>query len=76
MAKTMWRGWVKTILECDFRMCLDLSNYPLKIDCYKHSLVYMKHMVTTNQKSTRDIQEIERKESKYNTIENHQPKRE
>ena len=33
-------------------------------------------MVTTNQKSTKDIQEIKRKESKYNTIESHQHTRE
>ena len=39
----------------------------LKIDSYKHSLVYMKHMVTTNQKSTRFIQKIKRKKSKHNT---------
>lgn len=38
----------------DFRVCLNLSDHQLKIHCYKRSLVYKKHMVTTNQKSTRD----------------------
>ena len=28
----------------DFRMCLDLNNHQLKIDCYKYSLVYRKRM--------------------------------
>ena len=32
----------------------------------------MKYMVTTNKKSTRDIQEIKRKKFKHNTIEIHQ----
>ena len=32
----------------------------------------MKHMVTKNQKSTRDIEEIERKESKHSTTKSHQ----
>ena len=53
----------------EFRMCSNLSNHQLKIDCYTHSLVYMKHMVTTNPKSTRYIQETMRKESKHDTIE-------
>ena len=35
----------------------------------------MKYMVTTNQKFTRDIQEIKRKEPKHNTIESHQNKK-
>lgn len=39
----------------NFRICSNLSNHQLKIDGYKHSLVYMKHIVTTDQKSTRDI---------------------
>ena len=40
-------------------MCLNFSNHQLNVDFYKHSLVYMKHMVNTNQKYTRDTQEIE-----------------
>ena len=36
----------------------------------------MKHMVTTNRKSTGNIKEINRKEFEYNTIENHQHTRE
>ena len=53
-------------------MCSNLTNHQLKIDCYKDSLVYMKHIVTTNQKPTKNIQEIKRKESKHDTIESHQ----
>ena len=30
------------------KMCSNLRDHQLKIDCYKHSLVYMKHMITTN----------------------------
>ena len=56
----------------DYKMCSNLSNHRLKVDCYKHSLVYMNHMVTRNQKCARDIQEIKRKESKDNTIESYQ----
>ena len=48
----------------DYRMCSNLSYHQLKTDYYKHSLVYMKHMITTDQKSTRNIQRIKRKESK------------
>ena len=29
----------------DFRMCSHLSDYQLKINHYKNSLVYKKHMV-------------------------------
>ena len=36
----------------------------------------MKHMITTNQKSKRDIQEVKRKESKHGTIECHRHTRE
>ena len=56
----------------DFRIRLNLSDHQLKIDCYKHSLEYMKHMVTQTQKSVRDIQDIKRKGSIHNTIGNHQ----
>ena len=35
----------------DFLMCSDLSNHQLKIDFYNDSLVYVKYMVTTNQKN-------------------------
>ena len=36
----------------------------------------MKHMVTMKQKSTRDIQEMKRKESKHNITRSHQHTRE
>ena len=36
----------------------------------------MKYKITTNQKSTRDIQKVKRKEFKHNTIESHQHTRE
>lgn len=48
--------------------CLNLSDHWLKIACYNHNLEYMKHIVTTNQKSVRGIQEIKRKKS---TVEKH-----
>ena len=38
-------------------------------------MVYRKDIVATNQKSTRDRQEIKRKESKHNTTESHQHRR-
>ena len=60
----------------DFRRCSNLSDHQLKIDCYRRSSVYMKHMVTTNRKSTGNIKEINRKEFEYNTIENQQHTRE
>ena len=56
-------------------MCLNLSDHQLKVDCYEHSLVYMKHVVTPDQKSTRDAK-IKRKESKHNTTDSHQHIRE
>ena len=36
---------------------LNLNDYQVKKDYYKHILVYMKHIITTNQKFVRDIQE-------------------
>ena len=59
-----------------FRICSNLRNHQPKVECCKHSLVYMKHLVTTNQKSTRDIEEIKRKEPKDNSAESHQHTRE
>lgn len=57
----------------DFGMCLKLSNRQPKLDRYKQGLVGQKHMVTTNQKGTGDMQVIKRKESKCNnTTESHQ----
>lgn len=55
----------------NLRICLNLNDHQLKIGCYRHSLV-MKHMVPTNQKSVKDIQEIRGKESSHDTIESHQ----
>ena len=69
----MWRGLVKIIVIIE---CLNLSDYGLKIACYNHSMEYMKHIVTTNQKSVRGIQEIKRKKSKHNPVESHQHPRE
>ena len=66
--------WVKNDSDC--RMCLNLSNHQVKMDCYKYSLAYIKHMVAANQKSLRDIKEIKTKKSNYNTTESHQYTRE
>ena len=43
----------------DYTICPHVSDHQLKTACYKHSLVYIKPMITTNQKYTRDTQEIE-----------------
>lgn len=43
-----------------------LSDYPLKTGCYKHSLVYMKHMVTKNQNSIQDLHEKLKRKKKPN----------
>lgn len=51
-----------------------LTVYGNSIGWYR--LTYMKHMITTNQKSTSDIQELMRKEFKHNTTESHQHVRE
>nr|KAF6405038.1 hypothetical protein HJG63_009358 [Rousettus aegyptiacus] len=56
----------------NYRLYSNLSDHQLKINCYKHSLVYMKHIVTINQKFTRYIQEIKKKESKHNPTVSHQ----
>ena len=53
----------------DYTICPHVSDHQLKTACYKHSLVYIKPMITTNQKYTRDTQEIKWKESKSNTTE-------
>ena len=42
-------------IRSTFRVRLILSNHQLKIDCHKHSLLYMNLMVTTNQKPIIDI---------------------
>ena len=42
-------------------MCSNLSNHQLKINCYKPRLIYMKHMIATNQKSMRDVQKNKEK---------------
>ena len=47
-----------------------------KIDFYRYRILYINLTVTTNQKSTRDIQNIKRKETKQNTKENQQTTRE
>ena len=45
----------------NFRLDSTLSNHQLKINCYKPRLIYMKHMITTNQKSMRDVQKNKEK---------------
>lgn len=47
----------------DFRRHVNVSEYQVKKDYYRHSLVYMKLTVTTNQETTRDTQKIKRKKS-------------
>ena len=42
-------------------MPLNLRDYQLKIDGYIYRLIYMKHMVATNQKLGRDTQKIKTK---------------
>ena len=39
-------------------------------------MVYVMHIITKTQKSTRDIQEIKRKETKHNTTKRYQHTRE
>lgn len=56
MKKTNWEAVSKNY--SDLTMCSNLSNHELKIDCYKHTLVCMKHMVTTNEKSVRNTEEL------------------
>ena len=50
-----------------FRMCSNLNDYQFKTSTYRYRTTYMKPTVTTNQKSTMDTQEIERKKHKYTT---------
>ena len=53
-------------------MCLNLSDHPIKIDCYVHRLLNMNLMVTTNQETMIDRHTQKRKGSKHNTKESHQ----
>lgn len=53
-------------------MCSNFTDHQLKMDYYKYSLIYVKHIITINQKSTRDVRETERKEYKHSTTESHQ----
>lgn len=43
-----------------------LSDYQIKIDFYKHTLVYSHHMVIRNQKSTNVVLENKRKKTEMN----------
>lgn len=60
----------------DFRMYLNLSKHQLKIDCYEHNFLYMKQMGNHKKKSTRYIQEINRKEPIHSNTESHRHTRE
>ena len=46
-------------------MCLNLKHYTFKIRRHSYSSTCMNHMVTTNQKLTRGIHKLERKELKH-----------
>ena len=59
-----------------FRMCSNLSDHQLNIDCYIHRMLYMNSMATKNQKPAVDTQKIKRKESTHNTKASHQMTRE
>lgn len=54
------------------KMCSNLSDYQLHIDCYILRMLYMNLMVTKNPKPIRNTQNIKRKKAKYNIIESHQ----
>ena len=58
-------------------MSSNLSDYQFNIDCYMHKMLYTNLMVTTNQKSIVDTQEIKTKNpSKHITKQSHHNTRE
>ena len=50
-------------------MCLSLSDHQFEIDCHIHRLLYLNHMIATNEKPKIKTQIIKRKEYKHNTKE-------
>ena len=58
-----------------FRMCLNLNDHQINMDCYLHRTLYMNIMVTTNPKPMIDTQNIKRKKTEQNTIATHQSQR-
>ena len=59
-----------------FRMCLNLNDYQFTTRRYSNRSIYMNPMITRNQKPIIDTQNLERKEHKHITKENHQTTRE
>ena len=57
-------------------MCLKLRDQQLKTSMYKYRLPYKNLMVTTKQKSIIDIHTKKQKESKRDTKDHHQIRRE
>lgn len=53
-------------------MCLNLSDYPLKIDCYICKFLYINLVITRNQQPILDTQKVMKKEFKQNTKEIYQ----
>lgn len=52
MTKT--QTWKEVVKTSDFRICSNLRDHQPKIDCYEHSLLYMKYIGATDQKSMRE----------------------
>ena len=59
-----------------FRIYLNLNNHQFKISIYSYISTFINHMVTTNQKTTIDTQNLERNEHKHTIKKNHQNIRE
>ena len=57
-------------------MCLNLNDHQFEIDWNIHRLLYLNHMIITNQKLKINTQILKRKEYKHNTKENYQITRE
>lgn len=62
----------KTFFLSFFRICLNISDYQLKIGCYILRILYMSLMVIINPKPIMDTQKIKRKKDKCNATETHQ----
>ena len=67
-AAIMRRGAYKCRI---FEMHLKLRDQQLKTIMYTYRLLYKSLMVSTNQKSIRDIHTKKKKESKHNTKDSH-----
>ena len=57
-------------------MCLKLNDYQFKTSRYSYRSTYMNSVLTTDQKSAAGTQDLERKEHKHTTEENHQTTKE